>query len=60
MRVGPHGLLQPFADALKLLQGRHHSLRGGPVRFLGRAADRVIAAFTVFTVVPFGPYAGRQ
>ena len=35
MRVGPHGLLQPIADALKLLhQGRHHPGGVGPGHFL--------------------------
>jgi len=56
MRVGPHGLLQPIADALKLLIKED---------IVPSEADRlvfwlapitvVIAAFTVFTVVPFGP-----
>ena len=56
MRVGPHGLLQPFADALKLLLKED---------IMPAEADTVIfwvapfivdlAAFTVFVVVPFGP-----
>jgi NADH-quinone oxidoreductase subunit H len=56
MRVGPHGLLQPIADALKLLIKED---------IMPDQADRavfwlapltvVIAAFTVFIVVPFGP-----
>jgi NADH-quinone oxidoreductase subunit H len=56
MRVGPHGLLQPVADALKLLIKED---------IMPSEADRavfwlapltvVIAAFTVFIVVPFGP-----
>ncbi len=56
MRVGPHGLLQPIADALKLLLKEDIT----PTQ-----ADRwvfwlaplfvVITAFTVFIVVPFGP-----
>jgi NADH-quinone oxidoreductase subunit H len=56
MRVGPHGLLQPIADALKLLIKED---------ITPTAADRwvfwmaplfvVITAFTVFIVVPFGP-----
>jgi NADH-quinone oxidoreductase subunit H len=56
MRVGPHGLLQPIADALKLLIKED---------LTPAAADRwvfwlapvfvVITAFTVFIVVPFGP-----
>jgi NADH-quinone oxidoreductase subunit H len=56
MRVGPHGLLQPIADALKLLLKED---------IIPAEADRavfwiapfivVLAAFTVFIVVPFGP-----
>ena len=56
MRVGPHGLLQPIADALKLLIKED---------ITPTAADKwvfwlaplmvVITAFTVFIVVPFGP-----
>ena len=34
-RVGPHGLLQPVADGLKILvQGRHSPARSGPRRLL--------------------------
>ena len=56
MRVGPHGLLQPIADALKLLIKED---------IMPSEADRlvfwlapvtvVITAFTVFIVIPFGP-----
>src|SRR5574337_1969254 len=56
MRVGPHGLLQPIADAIKLLIKED---------IMPEAADKVIfwvaplwvviTAFTVFIVVPFGP-----
>jgi NADH-quinone oxidoreductase subunit H len=56
MRVGPHGLLQPIADALKLLIKED---------IMPTEADKwvfwmapllvVITAFTVFVVVPFGP-----
>src|SRR5882672_7390738 len=56
MRVGPHGLLQPIADAVKLLIKED---------ITPSAADRwvfwiaplfvVVTAFTVFIVVPFGP-----
>ncbi len=56
MRVGPHGLLQPIADALKLLLKED---------IMPAEADKVVfwvapfivtlAAFTVFVVVPFGP-----
>jgi NADH-quinone oxidoreductase subunit H len=56
MRVGPWGLLQPIADGLKLLTKED---------FIPEKADRwifffapyiaVVAAFIVFSVVPFGP-----
>jgi NADH-quinone oxidoreductase subunit H len=56
MRVGPWGLLQPIADGLKLLTKED---------FIPEKADRwifffapyiaVVAAFVVFSVVPFGP-----
>src|SRR5947209_2384052 len=56
MRVGPHGLLQPIADAIKLLLKED---------IIPENADKlvfwvapfivVLAAFTVFVVVPFGP-----
>src|ERR1700730_13543360 len=56
MRVGPWGLLQPIADALKLLTKED---------FIPEKADRwifffapyiaVVAAFIVFSVIPFGP-----
>ena len=56
MRVGPHGLLQPIADSLKLLLKED---------IIPEEADKlvfwlaplmvVIAAFTVFIVIPFGP-----
>jgi len=56
MRVGPHGLLQPIADALKLLLKED---------LIPAEADKTVfwiapfivtlAAFTVFVVVPFGP-----
>ena len=56
MRVGPHGLLQPIADALKLLlkedlvpaEADHAIFWTAPFMV-------VLAAFTVFVVVPFGP-----
>ena len=56
MRVGPHVLLQPFADALKLLIKED---------IIPEEADKLVfwmapvvvvtAAFTVYIVVPFGP-----
>lgn len=56
MRVGPYGLLQPLADLVKLISKED---------FIPDKADRVIfplapmisvlAAFTVLSVLPFGP-----
>src|SRR5256885_4263092 len=56
MRVGPHGLLQPIADALKLLLKEDIIPAGADkVVFWVAPFIVVLAAFTVFVVVPFGP-----
>jgi NADH-quinone oxidoreductase subunit H len=56
MRVGPHGLLQPIADALKLLLKEDIIPAGADkLVFLIAPMIVVLAAFTVFVVVPFGP-----
>src|ERR687890_2241225 len=57
MRVGPHGLLQPIADALKLLLKED---------IIPTSADKLIfwiapiislfSAFTAFSVIPFAQY----
>jgi len=56
MRVGPHGLLQPIADAIKLLikEDIRPSQADGFVFWVAPIVV-VITAFTVFIVVPFGP-----
>jgi NADH-quinone oxidoreductase subunit H len=56
MRVGPHGLLQPIADALKLLL-KEDIIPEGADKFVFWIAPFIVvlAAFTVFVVVPFGP-----
>jgi NADH-quinone oxidoreductase subunit H len=56
MRVGPHGLLQPIADAIKLLlkEDIMPSEADGFVFWIAPLLV-VLAAFTVFIVVPFGP-----
>ena len=56
MRVGPHGLLQPIADALKLLI-KEDIMPSEADTFVFWMAPLivVITAFTVFIVVPFGP-----
>jgi NADH-quinone oxidoreductase subunit H len=56
MRVGPHGLLQPIADAIKLLTKED---------IIPERADHLVfwiapliilcASFTVYVVIPFGP-----
>jgi NADH-quinone oxidoreductase subunit H len=56
MRVGPHGLLQPIADALKLLikEDIMPAEADGAVFWIAPLLV-VLSAFTVFVVVPFGP-----
>src|SRR5712692_2399816 len=56
MRVGPHGLLQPIADAIKLLLKEDIMPTDADVFVFWIAPFIVVlAAFTVFVVVPFGP-----
>ena len=56
MCVGPHGLLQPIADALKLLLKEDIiPAEADKVVFWVAPFIVVLAAFTVFVVVPFGP-----
>src|SRR5437763_9803857 len=56
MRVGPHGLLQPIADALKLLIKEDiMPAEADPIVFWIAPLIVVITSFTVFIVVPFGP-----
>ncbi|MGC2321348.1 MAG: complex I subunit 1 family protein, partial [Terriglobales bacterium] len=56
MRVGPHGLLQPFADALKLLLKEDIIPTGADkLVFWMAPVVVVITAFTTYIVIPFGP-----
>jgi NADH-quinone oxidoreductase subunit H len=56
MRVGPHGLLQPIADAIKLLIKEDIMPSEADKAVFWMAPLFVVAtAFTVFIVVPFGP-----
>src|SRR5271166_4879362 len=56
MRVGPHGLLQPFADALKLmLKEDIIPDEADAVVFWVAPVIGLLAAFTVYIVIPFGP-----
>jgi NADH-quinone oxidoreductase subunit H len=56
MRVGPHGLLQPIADALKLML-KEDIIPAEADQFVFWIAPMIglLAAFTVYTVIPFGP-----
>jgi len=56
MRVGPHGLLQPIADAVKLLL-KEDIIPADADKLVFWVAPFIVvlAAFTVFIVVPFGP-----
>ena len=55
MRVGPHGLLQPIADAVKLLIKEDiMPSEADKVVFWVAPLIVVTTAFTVFIVVPFG------
>lgn len=55
MRVGPHGLLQPFADGLKLLF-KEDITPAGANRFIYNLAPLLtfVPAFIIFAVIPFG------
>jgi NADH-quinone oxidoreductase subunit H len=56
MRVGPHGLLQPIADAIKLIL-KEDIIPEGADKFVFWLAPMIIllAVFSVYTVIPFGP-----
>lgn len=55
MRVGPHGLLQPIADAVKLLT-KEDVVPAGADKWIFRFAPVwvVLTGFTTLIVVPFG------
>src|SRR5437588_1416564 len=56
MRVGPHGLLQPIADAIKLLIKEDiMPAEADKLVFWMAPLIVVTTAFTTFIVVPFGP-----
>jgi NADH-quinone oxidoreductase subunit H len=55
MRVGPHGLLQPFADGLKLLFKEDITPAGAnKVVYAFAPLLTFIPAFIIFAVIPFG------
>jgi NADH-quinone oxidoreductase subunit H len=54
--VGPFGLLQPLADVIKLITKEELRPRAAdPILFTLAPMLMVVAAFTAFAVVPFGP-----
>src|ERR1700746_776560 len=55
MRVGPHGLLQPLADAVELLlkEGINPSEADRPI-FWAAPVVATFSALTAFAVLPFG------
>ncbi len=56
MRVGPHGLLQPIADAIKLLLKEDiMPAEADKVVFWIAPLIVVVTAFTTYIVIPFGP-----
>src|SRR5580692_12935222 len=57
MRVGPHGLLQPIADALKLLI-KEDIIPESADKFIfwGAPLISVTAAMLALSVVPIGPF----
>src|SRR5919206_3764373 len=56
MRVGPWGLLQPLADALKLLTKEDLTPdKADPYIFKFAPYIAVVAAFVVLAVIPFAP-----
>jgi len=56
MRVGPHGLMQPIADAIKLMT-KEDIVPDQADKFVFWLAPLIIlcASFTVYIVIPFGP-----
>jgi len=56
MRVGPHGLLQPIADGLKLML-KEDIVPARADRWIFTLAPVItlVPAFIVFAVIPFGP-----
>src|SRR5262245_58883906 len=56
MRVGPHGVLQPIADAVKLLIKEDITpARADKWVFTAAPIILMVPALIVFAVIPFGP-----
>jgi NADH-quinone oxidoreductase subunit H len=55
-RAGPYGLLQPFADLIKLIRKESFFPRGGvDVLYVVSPALAAFTALAAFAVIPFGP-----
>src|SRR3954469_9480128 len=56
MRVGPHGILQPLADGIKLML-KEDIVPSQADRWIFTLAPIIslVPAFIVFAVIPFGP-----
>src|SRR5207249_5443493 len=55
-RAGPFGLLQPFADLIKLVRKEHFLPAGAhPVLYILAPVISLFTAIAAFAVVPFGP-----
>src|SRR5512146_959284 len=55
MRVGPHGLLQPFADAIKLMTKEDiMPAQADKLAYWMAPYVVLVAVFTTYTVIPFG------
>src|SRR5438309_5622693 len=56
MRVGPHGILQPIADAVKLMIKEDITpVRADPWVFTAAPIISMVPALIVYAVIPFGP-----
>src|SRR3954464_12223236 len=64
MRVGPHGVLQPIADAVKLMIKEDITpVRADKWVFTAAPIIALVPALIVYAVIPFGPVVnlfGRQ
>src|SRR5438876_11494678 len=55
-RAGPYGLLQPFADLIKLVRKEHFLPAGShPILYISAPVISMFTALPAFAVVPFGP-----
>src|SRR5947209_20417453 len=60
MRVGPYGILQPVADAVKLILKKDITpTRADKWVFTAAPIIVMVPALIAFAVIPFGPEIGR-